>query len=76
MTNQPQSLRIQVFVCLPGVSSVAVIAQETAAEPKQVTASDILAAQRFGESLSIAEWLGPLAPVADGAIHTRFSETC
>ncbi|MEO2020090.1 MAG: hypothetical protein ABGZ53_37645 [Fuerstiella sp.] len=38
-------------------------APSTQSAPK-FSAADVVAAQQFGETLSIADWLGPLAPVA------------
>ncbi len=43
-------------------SRAAEVAGKTSA-PK-LSAADVVAAQQFGETLSVADWLGPLAPVA------------
>jgi len=39
----------------------------------EFSASDVVAAQQFGETLGVAEWLGPLAPVA---LSPFFGITC
>lgn len=38
-----------------------------------ISAAEVVAAQQFGQSLSIAEWLGPMAPVA---LSPFFGITC
>ncbi len=44
------------------VSAASVPQQHEAAS--EISEAEIVAAQQFGQSLSIAEWLGPMAPVA------------
>ena len=44
------------------VSAASVPPQREAAS--EISEAEIVAAQQFGQSLSIAEWLGPMAPVA------------
>ena len=44
------------------VSAATVSQQREAAS--EISEAEIVAAQQFGQSLSIAEWLGPMAPVA------------
>ncbi|MEZ6125945.1 MAG: hypothetical protein R3C49_22685 [Planctomycetaceae bacterium] len=44
--------------------SVPMIPASEATSPREFSASDVATAQHFGQTLGIADWLGPLAPVA------------
>ena len=48
---------------LASLSGAAPVPQEREAA-SEISEAEIVAAQQFGQSLSIAEWLGPMAPVA------------
>ena len=53
------------FVVLVGAFPT-VMSQESSVptQPEPISAQEIAAAQQFGQTLGIADWLGPLAPVA------------
>ena len=57
-------------------SNPVLIAQERESlreERASISEAEIVAAQQFGQTLSIAEWLGPMAPVA---LSPFFGITC
>lgn len=79
-----QTRRIRLFAltaCLIVIASV-LPAQETESDPSEseppappsdISVTDIVAAQQFGETLAITEWLGPLAPIG---LSPFFGITC
>ena len=66
LTAQPQEIPI-------GGSLEDIAKQITSPETSPISESDITAAQQFGHSITVPEWLGPMAPVA---LSPFFGITC
>ncbi len=62
-----------VFVAVVWIPAAAQELPEAVTLDNEFSASDVVAAQQFGETLGVAEWLGPMAPVA---LSPFFGITC
>lgn len=80
MRSKANRQRLRIFVLAACVTTIMTVLQAQEAErdepltPKtEISVTDVAAAQQFGATLGISEWLGPLAPVG---LSPFFGITC